>query len=780
MWAPLRRDADVGLVVRLHHEPPEGVKLRPLTGLVKPEFLLSDTDMEIVLWLARETASTLYDAASPFFPPGIEHRTLEAFELIDVDDPRIADLPPIQRRIIDLLHERGELTAAQLRRALGRNYAGVLRELEEAGFVERTLGVQDKAPKVRTARFARLVKFDPEAVKRSERQMDVLELMSQRTRLLGDESALFPVTDLLRQTGVSASVITALEEKGLIEIVTLPVDLVKQPVEPAPAPVLSPAQSAAWQAIEAAIAHRDSTPMLLYGVTGSGKTEIYLRMAGRCLRDGQSMIMLVPEIALATQIVRRFEERFPDDVAVLHSAQKAAERFAAWQSIQRGEKRVVIGPRSALFAPVIRLGAIAIDEEQDASYKQDAAPRYHARRLAEHMAAVKTAALVIGSATPAVETAWRTTRGLIRRVDLPERIRFEPGGIGTLAMRESAAMPEVSIVDMRLEARTTGSTLLSGELLEAIEQSLEHNEQAVVLLNRRGMSTIIICRSCGKSVLCPKCDIPMVYHRDRDRLVCHRCNFRMVAPRQCTFCGGPLDYFGAGTQRIEQEMRHLFPASRVLRVDRDSIAGHGGFEAVLRMVERGEADIVVGTQVVAKGLDFPRVTTVGVVQADSQLHFPDYRSAERTFQLIAQVAGRAGRRAEQGRVVVQTYSPDHYAIQAAAHHSYEDFYLKEIAFRQRFRYPPFSRMARYVYRDASEERCREESAAMARALEEHADARGVLVDILGPAPAFVARIRNEYQWQLVIRASDDGFDRLLDDLPARPGWVIDVDPNSMI
>ncbi|MBX3070209.1 MAG: primosomal protein N' [Thermomicrobiales bacterium] len=780
VWAPLRRDAGVGLVVSIHREPPEGVTLRPLTGFVKPEFALSGETMAIARWMARETASTLYDAASPFFPPGVEHRTLEAFELIDADDPRIPGLTPVQRKIVELLRERGELTATQIRRAMGRNYAGVLRELEEEGFLERSLGVQDKPPKARTARFARLIEFDLEAVQRSEQQRAVLELLAERQRLLGEDNDLFPVADLLRQTGASGSVIAALEKKGLIEVEALPVDRVRVLPDPAPPPVLSPAQSQAWQTIESAIARGDSTPMLLYGVTGSGKTEIYLRMAGRCLRDERGMIVLVPEIALATQIVRRFEERFPDDVAVLHSAQKAPERFAIWQAIQRGEKRIVVGPRSALFAPIERLGAIAIDEEQDPAFKQDVSPRYHARRLAEHIAEVRGVALVLGSATPAVETAWRTTRGLIRRVDLPERVRFDPGGLETLAVRESAPMPDVTVVDMRQEARTTGSTLLSGELLDAIERSLSRAEQAVVLLNRRGMSTIIICRSCGKSVVCPQCDIPMVYHRDRDRLVCHRCNMRKAAPRACEFCGGPLDYFGAGTQRIEQEMRHLFPASRVLRVDRDSIAGHGGFEEVLKIVERGEADIVVGTQVVAKGLDFPRVTTVGVVQADSQLHFPDYRSAERTFQLIAQVAGRAGRRAAQGTVVVQTYTPDHYAIKAAANHSYEDFYIHEIAFRQRFRYPPFSRMARYLFRSSSEETCRTESAEMAAELEHHADERGVAVDILGPAPAFVAKIRNEFQWQIVIRSSEEGFDELLDELPARPGWIVDVEPNSMI
>jgi primosomal protein N' (replication factor Y) len=521
--------------------------------------------------------------------------------------------------------------------------------------------------------------------------------------------------------------------------------------------VLSRAQAAAWQEIENAIQNRDSRPMLLYGVTGSGKTELYLRMVGRCQRENRGSIVLVPEIALATQIVTRFEERFPDRVAVLHSAQAGSERYATWRSIDAGEKLIVVGPRSALFAPIPALGCIA-----------------------EHIASVKGAALVFGSATPSIETAYRTTRGVVRRIDLPERVRFEAGGINTVLGRESAAMPQVTIVDMRAEARSTGTTLISAALQESIRIALARREQAIVLLNRRGSSTIVLCRMCGKSIDCPLCDIPMVYHRDRDRMICHRCNTRLAPPTSCPDCLGTLDYFGAGTQRIEQEMKRYFGNARVLRVDRDSIKSHGGYEQILRVVERGDADIVVGTQLVAKGLDFPGVTSVGVIQADSQLYFPDYRSAERTFQLIAQVAGRAGRRASQGRVVVQTYTPDHYAITAAASHSYEDFYAHEIAFRQRFRYPPFSRLARFLLRDRSESRCRDESVEMANELARHADQHGVKIDLLGPAPAFAAKIRGQYQWQIVLRASEEGFDALLDDLPARPGWIVDIDPSTML
>lgn len=779
VWIPLRRNVDVGLVTRLHDEPPD-IALKTVTSLVKPEFRLDHGQLETARWISRETVTSLYAAASPFFPPGVTHSAIATYELVDGDDPLLAELTPAQQNVTELLKERGQMTSGQIARALGKNLARTLRTLEEQGYIQRTLEHSDRQPVVRTERFARLLRVDMEAVARAARQRSILEIMVQRTRLLGEDNGLFAVNDLLRQSGADGSALKALEKKGLIELVELAESTSMRKLNPAPAPVLTTAQARAWHTIEANIRDRRSTATLLYGVTGSGKTEIYLRMAGRCLREGRSAIVLLPEIALATQIVRRFEERFPGKVAVLHSAQSDSERYGAWKSIASNNKPIVVGPRSALFAPVQDLGCIVLDEEQDPAYKQDSDPRYHARHLAEFFAVQHRAALVLGSATPAVETAFRASQGDLERVGLPERVNFATGGVDTVQDRSAAQLPDVRIVDMRAEARLTGATLISTALLDAVRNSVAQQKQSIVLLNRRGMSTIVMCRSCGHSIDCPQCDIPMVYHRDRDRMICHRCDSRIVPPRGCLQCGGQLDYFGAGTQRIEQELKRHLPDARIMRVDRDSVKQLGGYEKVLSRVERGEADIVVGTQLVAKGLDFPRVSTVGVIQADSMLHMPDYRSAERTYQLIAQVAGRAGRRATRGDVFVQTYTPDHYAVVAAARHSYEDFFGPEIEFREQFRYPPFSRLARFVIRAPTEGQCQEESQVMALELARHARRLGVEADLIGPAPAFVAKIRGVFQWQIVLRAPPANFDAMLDEMPARPGWIVDIDPMSML
>jgi len=488
--------------------------------------------------------------------------------------------------------------------------------------------------------------------------------------------------------------------------------------------------------------------------------------------------VLVPEISLATQVVGRFTARFPGKVAVLHSALPEAERFATWNEVAAGRLPVVVGPRSALFAPVSDLGFICLDEEHEPAYKQESEPRYHARALAEFLAAQHGAPLLLGSATPAVETFWRAENGHARRLVLTQRVGPDLGRRDGDHPHEALALPEVELVDMRLELHRGNSTLFSDRLEEVLRATLAHGEQAMLFLNRRGLATIVLCRLCGAALQCPHCDIPLVYHQDRRRLLCHRCNFQEVPPPVCPHCAGTLDFFGAGTQRVEAEVKRLLPTARVLRWDQDSARRRGGSERMLRLVEQREIDVLVGTQMIAKGLDLPMVTAVGVIHADTMLHLPDFRSAERTFQLLTQVAGRAGRRAPGARVVVQSYTPDHYAIQAASRHDYAAFYTEEIDFRRRMGYPPYSRLIRYLFRHEDENACATEADQMARLLARHAWSRGVVVDLMGPTPAFASRIRGKYQWQIVLRAADP--QPLLDGLPVRPGWTVDVDPQSLL
>jgi primosomal protein N' (replication factor Y) len=492
------------------------------------------------------------------------------------------------------------------------------------------------------------------------------------------------------------------------------------------------------------------------------------------LRHGRSAIVLVPEIGLATQVVRRFVDRFPGQVAVFHSQLTESQRYEIWQGIEAGDHKVVVGPRSAIFAPVRNLGMIVLDEEHDSAYKQESEPRYHARMLAEHLAEKRGAVLVLGSATPSVESAWHADRGGYCRIVLPERVNPASARHASATLE----LPEVEIVDLKLELQAGHTSLLSRSLTSVVNRSLERDEQAIILLNRRGTSTVVLCRACGHRVTCPLCEIPLVYHHDRQQMMCHRCDHREPPPQKCPDCGGRLDYFGAGTQRVEEEVRRTFPEARVMRWDQDAVRKQGGYEQMLGHVERHEVDIVVGTQMVAKGFDLPKVTAIGVVQADTILHLPDFRSGERTFQLLTQVAGRAGRRATGSKVVVQTYTPDHYAIVAAARHDYDAFFIEEIDFRERHLFPPFVRLGRYLYRHDKEHSAALESEMMAREIARHARRLGSSIDILGPTPAFAAKVRGKFQWQIVLRSVE--LETMLVDLPIRPGWVVDIDPQSML
>lgn len=779
VWVPLRRKLALGLVLRLHDEAPLA-EIKPIHAPVEPAFRLNRDRLATVRWLARETACSYFAAAAPFLPPGVTHRAVEHLRLIDMPSD-LAAYSPAQRRLLYFLADRREASLDAARSALGTRLTTVVAKLEADRAIERVVRIVDHTPRTRTTRFVRYLLSRPTDTVRSPRQRAVVDYLTRQARLASDETALLPLLDVLRVTGSSRAVVSALVTKGIVQEIDLP------PSAPAaahngtaPIPTLTAAQAGAWRAIEQALSDRAPETILLHGVTGSGKTEVYLRAVAWCLRHKRAAIILVPEIALATQVVRRFKERFPGEVAVVHSALPDAERYATWRAIAAGERRVVVGPRSALFAPVADLGLIVLDEEHEGSYKQDAEPHYHARGLAEHLTLQQGAVLLLGSATPAVETRWRAASKVIQRVTLPDRVGPDLGDrlANGHQPRSALELPRVEVVDLRLELHRGNSSLFSQPLQELLQRTLAAREQAILFLNRRGLATVVLCRGCGDTLLCPYCDIPLVYHADRNRLLCHRCNHRAPTPTGCPSCGGVLNYFGAGTQRVEEEVKRLLPRARVLRWDQDTVRRERGHESLLGRVERREVDVVVGTQMIAKGLDLPLVTAIGVIQADTMLHLPDFRSGERTFQLLTQVAGRAGRRAPGSRVIVQSYTPDHYAIRAAASHDYDTFYAEEIDFRRTQRYPPFARLVRYLFRAKDEAVCAAEAEEMARALARHAYALGVAMDLLGPTPAFASRVRGLYQWQIVMRAVD--LDPLLDGLPTRPGWTVDVDPQSLL
>ena len=558
---------------------------------------------------------------------------------------------------------------------------------------------------------------------------------------------------------------------------------------------------------------------LLHGVTGSGKTELYLRAIEHTLFQGRQAIVLVPEIALTPQTVRRFAGRFPGRVGVWHSELSEGERLDTWERARRGYLDVIVGSRSAVFAPLPRLGLIVLDESHGEAYKQARSPRYHARDLAIRRGALNGALVLLGSATPAVESYWEALRGAYTLLELPRRVatrrssepapaaaEVEPAGralgaSGAAARPEAASapaaaevepasrvatvdwgeMPPVRIVDLRAELKAGNRSIFSRALQTALDETLAEGGQAILFLNRRGSATFVLCRDCGEVLTCPRCATPLTQHRIASALVCHHCNHHQAPPMMCPVCGSArIRYFGAGTEQVESAARERFPEARLLRWDADTTGRKGAHEAILARFVSGGADILIGTQMIAKGLDLPRVTLVGVVSADTGLHFPDFRSAERSFQLLSQVAGRAGRSERGGQVILQTYAPEHPAILAAAAHDYAAFYTREIAFRQAQGYPPFGKLVRLIHvTEHGDRAASREASRVAEALRARIEALGLAeARVIGPAPAFFAQVRGRRRWHLLVQARDPHA--LLADFQPGPGWRIDVDAIDLL
>ncbi len=694
-----------------------------------------------------------------------EERWDEFFERKAARAPRQAVL------LQELLEAGGEVdlatveAPAEVRRALQRQ--GLLQEEPRPARVRLTV-----LPQVAEEQAAALRRTP--ADERLLHLLDLLEDSPDRAR---------PLSELTRQVrGAGRQEFQELLTAGIARVEQRQVyrdPLAGQEVSPEPPPPLTGRQGKVWREVYEVFRQGGGQTFLLHGVTGSGKTEIYLRALARALRDGRQAIVLVPEISLTPQTVRRFLARFPGRVAVLHSGLSVGERYDQWRRARNGEVDVVIGPRSALFAPLPHLGLIVVDEEQDDSYKQtDPPPRYHARETALFLAQISGSVVILGGATPAVVSYYRAAQGRFRLLELPDRIRVEETADGRRRVLVDRSMPRAEIVDMRAELRAGNRSIFSRSLQQALREVLAAGEQAILFLNRRGMATFVLCRSCGHVLRCPRCEVAYVYHSDRARLLCHRCGRERAMPTTCPACGSrTIRYFGVGTERVEQEVRRLLPAARVLRWDRDAARAGRDDAAILDALLDGRVDFLVGTQVLAKGLDLPRVTLVGVVSADTALHLPDIRSAERTFQLLAQVIGRAGRRAERGRAIIQTYHPEHYAIRAAAAQDYRAFFRQEIAYRREHGYPPFLQLAGLTFQHRQEAACREEAGRVATALRRRAQAvPGARV--IGPAPAFVPRARGRYRWQVLLLAPR--VQPLLKALSLGRGWQVDVDPVSLL
>jgi len=586
------------------------------------------------------------------------------------------------------------------------------------------------------------------------------------------------IVDLGKLADCTAGPIRELMRKGLVNSQTVRLqhgDHDVAPLQSASPPQLNTDQQRALDEILTVLRAQSNDTILMHGVTGSGKTEVYMRAIEEVISFGRQAIVLVPEISLTPQTVARFRARF-ERIAVLHSHLSATQRHWHWRSIARGEIQVVVGARSAVFAPTPNLGLIVLDEEHDASFKQDTAPRYHARCVARKRAEFENVPVVLGSATPSLESWHHAQTGNFRLVTLANRVLERP-------------LPHVAAIDLRTEYQHRGSRgAISRPLGTAIKQALEDQGQVILLLNRRGFSTSIQCNACGYVVRCNECDIALTHHREGEKAICHYCDYQITAPSTCPECNFEgIRYAGLGTQRLEAEVRSRFSKYTCLRMDSDTMQKHGSHEAAFSRFRAGEVQILVGTQMIAKGLDFPNVTLVGVINADTALHFPDFRAAERTFQLVTQVAGRTGRGERGGRVLVQTFSPDHPAIVAALQHDFAGFARDEIPIRQEHGYPPFFQMARIVIRAESETLTEQFGDHIAERLREVNEALGANVRILGPAPAPLAKLRGRFRFHLLLISEDprtlhDTLENVIKDLKTPDGvqWIVDVDPGDML
>ena len=823
--APFRRTKQEGVVVeRLDETDLAPNLIKNVSECLDETPMFSPDMLTLTKWMADYYVCSWGVSLYCAVPAAVRSQKKEQVRLL----PEFSgSLGKVQKKLVALLEAEGDLSLNQLARRTGLSTQDVrsrIRRLREKGVVETNVTHKPKATTQETT-VAQL------ALPTADIEAEIVQLTNETggseasppqrpvnrrhaadtkraeiLQLLLDEGAPLATADLMKRVNASASLLRPLERRGVIQITraqTIRNPLSSESVAPTQPLRLNPAQSTAFAEIQKALAshtvggvsnpdafNRTKHPptFLLHGVTGSGKTEVYMQAMADVLENGKSVIVLVPEISLTPQTASRFVGRFGDRVALLHSRLSDGERYDQWHRIQKGEADIVIGPRSAIFAPVQKLGMLIIDEEHSDSYKSDTAPRYHAREVAQKRSELANCLVLLGSATPSLESFHRTRNGSYRLLNLPDRV-FD------------RKMPDVHIVDMRNELKKGNRTIFSELLRSSIEERLVRREQIILFLNRRGHSTYVFCRTCGYVERCDNCSISLTYHRETQQLVCHHCGSKRPTQQACPQCSSDaIRFFGAGTEAVEQEVHKSYPKARVKRFDADSTARKNAHQQILAEFEQQKIDILIGTQMVAKGLDFPNVTLVGVIAADTALNLPDFRASEQTFSLLTQVAGRSGRADLEGVVVIQTYMPEHYSIEAAQKHDYLDFYAQEVVARGALRYPPFAHVATLLLRGKDEQAVIEASHVARDQLEiwqtdqEHAlrasKVEETSVEILGPAPAPLSKIEGKFRWHLLLRSTDPKkigqlFKRFTDEPPTiikskAIEFVIDIDPTSTL
>ncbi len=730
---PFKGRKVTGFIIGLLNEAPKELegKLREVEELLDEAPLLSLEMLRFYKWISDYYLYPLGEVIKTGLPPGLHLKSELILSLTAESKNSLiqGSLEPVQEKIFKEIERRGKVSLKKILRRFPKEVSkSQLFSWKKDGLIHIDVGIVGEEVK---PKFEKIVHYQGGDLDQplSKKQSEILEWVKMKKDV--------SYSELSKTFKSPLRALQNLQARGLLSISIKEVSR-DQSVQPGlkayPKPELTPDQEKVLSEILKGIRSRRFSPFLIHGVTGSGKTEIYLRAIEEVLAQEREAIVLVPEISLTPQLLSRFKDRFGENLALLHSGLGRGERYDQWRKVWRGEVKIVLGARSAIFAPFKNLGIIIVDEEHDPSYKQEEKLKYHARDLSVVRAKHSEATLLLGSATPSLESFHNAEKGRFHLLTLPERIEGRP-------------LPHVELVDMRKE-----EGLLSEGLRRALQKNFEEKKQSLLFLNRRGFANFILCPECGFTFKCPNCSVTLTYHLRERSLQCHYCDYRTKAPGDCPTCKGHrLQGIGIGTERLEQEVKKIFPSIEVGRMDRDTTFRRRSHLQILKKLESGGIDILVGTQMIVKGHDFPNVTFVGVVSADTSLHFPDFRSGERTFQLLTQVAGRAGRGEDLGEVIIQTFNPDHYSIVKAKDHDFIGFYQEEIQFRKALEYPPFSRLINFRLVGNSEKRTRAMAEEMGRIGKDLLKKYGKGIEILGPSMAPFSKMRGKFRWQMLVK-----------------------------
>ena len=724
-------------------------KFKELSTLLDNTAVLSKEMIELAFFMKSHCYCTYYDAIRAMLPAGINYKITTEYSLAKPITFELYDLSDEKRRIVQFLLKKGKAVKKEiLQDTFGLENTTIFDEMCS----EKILQKRDSSYRRTGDKNVKMVRItedaDPSSVKLTQKQSAVLELLNTVGSVC--------VKELCYYTGVTSSVVDSVVKKGLAsyyddEVFRIPKSISIQKREY----TLTPEQNVAYESLLSDYKKDEGIVSLLYGVTGSGKTSVFMKLIEDVINDGKDVIVMVPEIALTSQLISIFKSRFSDNVAVFHSGLSLGERLDEYKRVKNGLVKIAIGTRSAVFAPFENLGLIIMDEEQEHTYKSEGKPRFHARELAKFRVAQNNALLVLASATPSIETFYNAKISKYNLVTLKNRFG-------------NATLPDVLVADMNEELSVGNTSQFSSLLLEHIESNLENKKQTIILLNRRGHNTFVSCKNCRETVTCPNCSISMTYHSANNRLMCHYCGYSINYDGICPTCNGhSLRFGGFGTQRAETELSEIFPQARILRMDADSTMGKSAHEKKLSEFSNGDYDILVGTQMVAKGLDFPNVTLVGVLGADQMLYSDDYRSFENAFSMITQVVGRSGRGSEKGRAVIQTFTPENPIIELGAKQDYEAFYNNEIKIRKTMLYPPFVQMCLIGFVSENSLSVSKASATFLQLLTNslNKDYSDMPIRILGPSPAGIPKINNKYRYKIILKCRNDAkFRKMLSDV----------------